>query len=168
MTSERTIYLVRHAIAGERGDKWPDDTKRPVTHEGAARMRAAVRGLAALDVEIDVICTSALVRAVQTAEILAKGLAPKARITTLAALAPGSAPARMAEAIAAHAPGACVAVVGHEPGLGELAAWLIGARQPRPLKKGGVCRIDMIEWPPARGQGTLVWAATPKMLRALA
>jgi phosphohistidine phosphatase len=165
--TERPLYIVRHAIAAERGDKWPDDAKRPLTPEGASRMRDAVRGLAVLDAEIDIVCTSPLVRAIETAEILVRGLNPKPQMVSLPALAPGGAPARIAEALAAQTPKRGLAVVGHEPDLGELAAWLIGARQPIPLKKGAVVRIDFAEWPPAKQQGRLVWAATPKMLRSL-
>src|SRR5689334_3300156 len=98
-STERALYVVRHAIAAERGDKWPDDAKRPLTPEGAARMRDAVRGLDVLDVEIDIVCTSPLVRAAETAEILVRGLNPKPQIVLLPALAPGGAPARLAEAL---------------------------------------------------------------------
>ena len=45
------IYLVRHAIAAERGDDWPDDTKRPLTEQGISRFKEAVGGLKALDVD---------------------------------------------------------------------------------------------------------------------
>jgi phosphohistidine phosphatase len=168
MKSGRTVYLVRHAVAAERDDqKWPDDAKRPLTHAGAARMRAIVKGMVALGVEIDLILTSPLMRAVETADILGRGLRPAPEIQQVAALGPDGAPARMVEAIAAAAGRAsAVAVVGHEPSLGELAAWLIGARTPPPFKKGGACRIDVAEWPPAR-TGQLVWLATPKMLRSL-
>ena len=36
------IYIVRHAIAAERGDEWPDDTKRPLTETGTTRFTEAV------------------------------------------------------------------------------------------------------------------------------
>ena len=163
----RSLYLVRHAIAANRGDKWPDDSQRPLTHEGKARMREGVRGLDALGPDIDIVATSPLVRAGQTADLLVRGLTPRPELVTIAALAPGSPPARVVEALAAHAPAKAMAVVGHEPDLGELAAWLIGAHQPLPLKKGGMCRIDFPDWPPARQQGTLIWLAIPKMLRSL-
>ena len=164
----RTLYIVRHAIAADRSDKWPNDAERPVTPEGAARMRANAKGLAALDVEPDVILSSPLLRALQTAEILAKILSSSPRLVTAPALAPGGTPANVAAALASIGKAASIAVVGHEPGLGELAAWLIGARRPLPFKKGGVCRIDLAEWPPVARSGTLLWLATPKMLRALA
>ena len=131
-------------------------------------MRAVAEGLAAIGVSPDMVITSPLVRAEQTADILAKGLGGDAKVVTAPALAPGGSPAAVAEAVATLAKGRTIAIVGHEPGLGEFAAWMIGARQPLPFKKGGVCRIDVVEWPATAKSGMLVWFATPKMLRALA
>jgi len=68
------LYIVRHAIAAERGDEWPDDTKRPLTEQGINKFKEAVEGLESLDVEIDEIFTSPFVRAKQTANLLAHGL----------------------------------------------------------------------------------------------
>jgi phosphohistidine phosphatase len=167
MSDLSSIYLVRHAIAAERGDDWPDDAKRPLTHGGTAKMRRIARGLRALDPAIDLIAASPLVRARQTAEILAEGLKPAPKLQPMPALAPGGAPAKVAEALAALRDVKCVALVGHEPDLGQLAAWLVGGRQPFPFRKGGICRIDL-NGPAAGRTGQLVWMATPKMLRALA
>ena len=167
MAVTHSLFLVRHAIAMERGDQWPDDTARPLTHGGAARMRRIVQGLAALGVEIDFVLTSPLMRAVQTADILVRGWSPRPELAIVPALGPGGAPAKVAEALAPYSKAAGIALVGHEPDLGELAAWLTGARRPMPFKKGGVCRIDVPALPPGR-QGALIWLATPKMLRALA
>ena len=61
---------------------------------------------------------------------------------------------------------ASVALVGHEPNLGELAARLIGARRPLEFKKGGICRIDFESMPP-KGVGHLRWFIGPRMLRKL-
>ena len=166
-TKPRTLYLVRHAIAAASGPAWPDDTKRPLTHKGVARMREAVRGLRAFGVTIDQVLASPLVRAKQTAEILVEGLKPAPALTVLPALAPGIAPPQLAEALAQFKKPQAIALVGHEPGLGEFGAWLIGARAPLPFKKGGIARIDVPNVPPA-GAGQLVWFSTPKMLRSLA
>jgi phosphohistidine phosphatase len=166
MGARRTLYLVRHAIAEERGPRWPDDRLRPLSAEGAARMRRAVRGLEALDEPIEVILTSPLTRAVQTAEILARGLAARPDVVRIDALAPGTPPARLARALAAHGKPEAMALVGHEPDLGQLAAWLIGAASPLEFRKGGACRIETTDWPPGR-DSRLVWFATPKMLRKL-
>jgi phosphohistidine phosphatase len=164
-TREHRLYLVRHAIAGERGPQWPRDEERPITKEGAARMREIVKGFRRFDESIDLIVTSPLVRARQTADILAAGLSPAPAIRAFAALAPGSSPPQVVAALSAlrtRAEG--IALVGHEPGLGLLAAWLINARTPPPFKKGGICRIDFEDWPPARS-GRMIWLATPRMLR---
>jgi len=161
------LYLVRHAIAAERGPEWPDDSKRPLTQRGIDRFRECVEGLRSFDVELDVILTSPLVRARQTAECLAAGLAGKPPVRTVAALAPGHGCAESMEAAAKDARGASrVALVGHEPDLGELAAWLLGTKRPIPFKKGGVCRIDLDSL--SARHGTLVWHMPPRALRKLA
>ena len=74
--------------------------------------------------------------------------------------------ASVIQEITRHVRQARVALVGHEPNLGELAAQLIGARTPVEFKKGGICRIDFDMLPP-KGGGMLRWFVTPKMLRAL-
>jgi len=165
-TRKHTLYLVRHAIAAQPGKDWPDDSKRPLTPKGIARMRKAVQGLRALDVRIDLVLSSPLVRAMQTAEILVHGLKPAPPLNVLAALAPGVAPPQLAHALEHFRKASCLALVGHEPGIGEVAAWLTGARAPLPFKKGGICRIDVSALPPT-GNGQLIWMATPRMLRAL-
>jgi phosphohistidine phosphatase len=162
-----SLYLVRHAIAADRGSDWPDDAKRPLTSKGISRMRDVVEGLDDLEVAIELVLTSPLLRAKQTADLLAAGLKPAPAVEILAELVPGTAPAKMAEALGTAGGRRSIAVVGHEPGLGEFAAWLVGARTPFEFKKGGVCRIDVPALPPA-GNGQLIWLATPKMLRSLA
>jgi len=59
-----------------------------------------------------------------------------------------------------------IALVGHEPGLGELAAHLLGAKRPLEFRKGGVCRIDLQGLTENR-PGLLIWFMTPKALRHL-
>ena len=160
------LYLVRHAIAEERGDKWPDDTKRPLTKQGIDRFAQAVKGLRAIDLTLDEVLTSPLVRARQTAEILAAGLKHPPTVKTLDALSPGHSPAAVVSAVGKVARRPRVALVGHEPDLGELAAYLIGAGKPLPFRKGGVCRIDLLE-ESVTPQWTLVWFMPPRILREL-
>jgi phosphohistidine phosphatase SixA len=57
------LYIVRHAIAAERGSEWPNDDKRPLTDRGIQRFKAEVAGLRSLDVSIDEVITSPLIRA---------------------------------------------------------------------------------------------------------
>jgi len=166
MGSPTTLYLVRHAIAAERGEDWPDDDKRPLTARGVARFKESVSGLSRLDVAVDEIFTSPLVRAKQTAEILAGGLPGKPTVKVLDALSPGHAPGSILAQLARTARRRRLALVGHEPGLGELAAHLIGAGRALTFKKGGVCRID-VESLSSRRPGALNWFVTPKVLRGL-
>jgi phosphohistidine phosphatase len=160
------VYLIRHGVAEDRGPDWPDDSKRPLTSAGISRLRKEARGLAALDVTFDQIITSPLVRTRQTADVFADILKDKPPIATSDALAPAGTPAAVMQEIAKHAKKARIALVGHEPNLGELAAELIRSRTPLEFKKGGVCRIDF-EVPPPKGAGALRWFLPPRVLRKL-
>ena len=129
-------------------------------------MRQIVRRLRELGVVVDLVLTSPLVRAKQTAELLVEGLRPTPTLVVIPVLAPGTSPAQTAEALGGFRKARRVALVGHDPGIGELAAWLIGANDADPFKKGGICRIDVASFPPSGG-GQLIWLATPAMLAAL-
>ncbi len=161
------LYLIRHAIAADRGEEWPDDTKRPLTERGITRFKEGLHGLAALDVAIDEVFTSPLIRAKQTAELLVAALDPRPSLKLLDGLAPGHTPGAVMSQLAKAAKRRRIALVGHEPDLGELAGHLIGAPRPLPFKKGGICRID-VEGLTSKRAGTLVWFVPPKVLRKLA
>lgn len=167
MADQYELYLVRHAIAEERGDKWPDDEKRPLSLEGTARMRKAAKGLVRLGVRFDVVLTSPLVRARQTAEIVAGAFDARPAITVAESLAPGGTYADVLADLEKHVRRKRIALVGHEPDIGELAARLAGSRHPLQFRKGAVCRVDVDTLPPGR-PGTLAWFLTPAILRALA
>lgn len=160
------IYLVRHGIAAERGTAWRDDARRPLTAQGAARFRTCVRGAVRYGITIDRIFTSPLVRTTQTADLLARGADVTSRVVPLESLAPGHDAAAVLDELAAVASPGAVALVGHEPDLGQLAAYLLGATRPIPFKKGGMCRIDL-ERLGSPHLGTLVWFMDPRALRKL-
>ena len=166
MAAGYELYVVRHDLAEERGEAWPDDTKRPLTEEGTQRMRRASRSLARLGVEIDVVLTSPLVRTRQTAEIFAAAFAPHPAVVNLEALTPGGSVAGVLAELEKYAKKKRIALVGHEPGVGELGARLAGMRQPMEFKKGAICRIDVDALPP-KGPGILRWFLSPKLLRNL-
>ena len=166
MAGPYELYLIRHGLAEERGDAWPDDNKRPLTDDGMARMRKAARGLARVGVTIDIVLSSPLVRARQTAEIVAIGLDPRPALVNIDSLAPDGSYAAIVADLEKHARKTRLALVGHEPAIGELAARLIGSRHALEFKKGAVCRIDLDELPPV-GPGDLRWMLTPRILRSL-
>jgi phosphohistidine phosphatase len=160
------LYLIRHGIAAERGDEYPDDSKRPLTSAGMSKLREVAKGLNELDVSFNVIISSPLVRTRQTAEIVAGTLKEKPQVVTSDALAPAGTPAGVVQELARHAKHARIALVGHEPNLGELAARLIGAKSAIEFKKGAICRIDFEVLPP-KGMGQLRWFLPPRVLRKL-
>ena len=160
------VYLIRHGVAEERGEAWPDDTKRPLTDGGAARLRRIARGLVRLGVRLDVVLTSPLVRARQTADVVAVAFEPRPPIVVVDSLAPGASYDRVLTDLEKQSRRTRIALVGHEPGIGEIAARLAGGRRPIEFKKGAVCRVDLEALPPD-GPGTVRWFVTPKILRRI-
>jgi len=160
------LYLIRHGIAADRGEEYPDDSKRPLTSAGIKRLQQEARALDALDVAFDHIIASPLVRTKQTADVLAASLKSKPAVTTSDSLAPAGTPAAVIQELGRHMREGRIALVGHEPNIGELAGRLIGSRVPLEFKKGGICRIDFEVFPP-KGTGQLRWFAPPRMLRAV-
>ena len=160
------LYLIRHGVAAERGEEFPDDSKRPLTSSGIARLRKEAKALEALGVGFDHIITSPLVRTRQTADVFVEMLKSKPSLSMSDALAPAGAPTAVVQELGKHMRKPRIALVGHEPNIGELAARLIGARTPIEFKKGAICRIDFEVFPP-KGIGQLRWFITPRMLREI-
>jgi phosphohistidine phosphatase len=156
------LFVVRHAAA-EGSEPGPAGAARELTEAGKSKLRRAVRGLAALDLRFDCVLTSPWKRAAQTAKLLAP-IAAAAPITTdLLTQSPGTA---LLALLAEHQE--TTAVVGHEPWLSELVAWLAfgDARHGEALvlKKGGVLWLDGT---PVPGGMQLRASLPPKVLRAL-
>src|ERR1044072_5656017 len=130
MAGPYELYLIRHAIAAERGDAWPDDSKRPLTESGIARMRKAARGLARLDVTIDLILSSPLVRARQTADIVAAALDPRPSIVNIESLAPGATYTALVADLEKHARKSRIALPDPARRTGALASRPTRSRAP--------------------------------------
>ena len=162
------LLIVRHGIAEDRETWAPrDDALRPLTAEGKKKMKEAAKGLHAIVPRVDVLATSPLTRALQTAAIMAK-IYEKGEPAIVDALAPGQRPPAVASWLRTQAPQRTVAVVGHEPGLGALASWLAAGteRSFLELGKGGACLLELGERIEA-GAAMLVWALRPSHLRTL-
>jgi len=161
------VYVVRH---GEAEEQRPGrrDAERELTREGRAQFEQVVEGLVALGIRLDRILTSPLIRARQTAEILARAL-PGPTPTEIDALAPGGSFEAVFRALRDPASEAGVALVGHEPALGALVSLATTgiASDATPLKKGGVACLKFAGEPRAKG-ATLGWLLTPKQLRRMA
>ncbi len=164
------FYIIRHGIAVERGTPGiSDDSKRALTPEGKKKMAEIAQGLVRLGVSLDWIVSSPLVRAVETAKIVAETMNSNVPLDICDDLRPGGAAEALIAYLAKHANRKSILVVGHEPDLSELAGRLIGAghRAHLALKKGGCCLIEFTEFPP-KSPGKLIWWLTPRVMRKLA
>ncbi len=167
------LYILRHGIAEDEAPKG-DDRARRLTSRGRAKMRAVAQGMHALGLRSDVILTSPLVRAVETAAIVAEVYGGKPAPQELPALAAGIPPAETARALRPFVRHDHVMIVGHEPGLSGLASLLLTGSPTAvsiELKKGGLIALDTGQLLRASGSAatgaTLLWHATPRQLRRM-
>ena len=163
------LLVIRHARAMAReafAKTCPDDGLRPLTKEGRKRMAIAANGLRTLIEQIDLLATSPLTRAVETAQILAD--AYSVRPMERAELAPSRPPAALAKWLQRQPEKAIVAIVGHEPHLSLCISWFLsGLDDPFvEMKKGAAC---LLEFPKkvAPGHGRLRWLLTSRQLGRL-
>jgi phosphohistidine phosphatase len=155
------VYFLRHGIAGERRAWRGDDAERPLTKQGIERMRIIAAALTRLDLSVDAIITSPLVRAKETAEIVAHTLQPRPKTVEDTRLAPGFDARTLRAILRDHPYAGTVMVVGHEPDFSETISALIGGGHVA-IKKGGLARVDL---PDAQsGRGELVWLVPPRVL----
>jgi len=187
------LLIIRHAIAEDREDfakSGREDGERPLTRSGRRKMERGARGLRRMVPDIDVLATSPLTRAAETAEIVADAygdvtlvtvdeLTPEGRyadfLRWLRALADAGGDGGNGDmgdqgtgGDGQAGPPDLVAVVGHEPHLsGLVSLFLTGQSTPIvELKKGAACLLDLGDQPTA-GRAKLVWSLTPAQLRRL-
>jgi phosphohistidine phosphatase len=163
MAQSCTLYLVRHAIAEDRGPEYPDDSQRPLTPRGVSRFRKVARGFASLEPGVQLILTSPYERARHTANILAEELRDDPAVVETAAMTPEAEYADLVGELGAHTGRTAIALVGHEPTISEFAARLLVCKGSVEFKKGGIARIDVPALPPSR-PGRLIWVAPPRIL----
>ena len=152
----------RDATAGARAD-----ADRPLSDAGRKRARRAARALARLAGKLDVLASSGLRRADETALAIAQEFGGL-RIEPVDALAPGAKPEAVADWLRGLEGAETVAIVGHEPGLSALVTWLVsGLSTPLlELGKGGACLLELPDHI-APGQARLLWLLRPGQLRRL-
>ena len=163
------LYIMRHGLAVARGSVgFADDAERPLQPEGKEKMREIADGLKRVGVELDWVVTSPLVRAMETAKIIAESLASTTAMDVCEAMRPGGSPEDVIAFLAKRPSRTRVLVVGHEPDLSELAARLIGAGSHANLvfKKGGCAMVSFEDFPP-RSPGQLEWWLPPRLMRKL-
>ena len=164
------LLVIRHAIAEERetfAATGEDDSRRPITTRGERKMKDVVAGLRRVVGTLDALGASPLLRAQQTAKIIAEAYGDLP-IHTVEALAPDSEPRALVNWLRQHGSANVVAIVGHEPHLGMLVTWLMTGRLASrvALRKGGACLLEC-SVRAAAGDATLQWALTPSQLRRI-
>lgn len=164
------LYLVRHGIAIDREDpKSPAEAERYLTEEGIKKTREVARGVATLVDKPDLLLSSPYVRATQTAEIFATAMKyPRQKIRKTGALLPGTQVAVFFRELAKSRDAESVFCFGHAPQLDEVIGAVLGSSKSdiTSLKKAGVACFELRRVTPP--SGTLVWLATPKLLKKLA
>jgi len=162
---------MRHGPAVERGARgFEDDSARPLTPKGRRQMRKTVAALKKVGMDFDLILSSPLVRARQTAEIVASGLGRKQRLRLSKALAPGSPAAFLLRQLEREKPARKrILLVGHEPDLSRLASLLVagGPHLQLEFKKGGLCKLEAEKLRAAKC-ALLAWLLTPKQMKLMA
>lgn len=163
------LYILRHGEAVEHGDpRYKKDADRPLTPRGRKRTRQLANALRQMGIEFDLILSSPLVRARQTAEIVAHRLALQNRLEFTDHLTPDGSYRELIAALAQVRPAPqSVLLVGHEPHLSGLISLLTtgGAGLAVTLKKGGLCRLEIAELKPGRC-AALEWLLTPRHVAA--
>lgn len=165
-----TVLLMRHGIAEDRDTAARSgiaDAERALTDRGVKRLRRAVAGLGTIQPALDVVATSPLRRARETAAMMADAY-PEATLARTDALAPGRPAERVFEWLQDQRGEGRYALVGHEPDLGRWASLALtgAAGDAMPMKKAGAMLLHF-DAEPAAGAARLVWALSPAVLRQL-
>ncbi|HET9540077.1 MAG TPA: histidine phosphatase family protein [Candidatus Limnocylindria bacterium] len=155
------IYLLRH---GDAGDPRPhNDDARELSDKGRTRLHNAAGLWRRLRVAPEVVISSPLPRAHQTAELLVSGLGLSLEIAVDDRLRPGADWTDLAAAMADHGPAERVALVGHDPDLSDALAGLSGSSLIG-LRKGAMACLEFAGKPGA-GRGRLRWLLDPDLYR---
>jgi phosphohistidine phosphatase len=169
------LYLMRHADAGVPRENPLLDAKRGLVKEGKQQCMLMAGVLAALKVQIDVIISSPLKRARQSAQFVATEIGFESPILASPALAPDGDYQALQQLISQHSAREGVLLVGHNPNLHQFIAKLIsgngngsngqnhlqGGGSIR-LRKGAIARVDLARRPPQ-----LQWLIDPRLARTI-
>lgn len=155
------LYFLRHGKAGEYRAGDPTDDDRELTEAGVAELRAAAPHWRRLNLRPDLVISSPLPRARQTADLLVEGVGLTRRTIADDRLRPGADWADLARALTVDRDARRVMFVGHEPDLSTAVELLTGARAIR-LRAGGVA---CVEFPgiPEPGAGEIAWLLDPDL-----
>jgi phosphohistidine phosphatase len=154
------LYFVRHGAAEDAQQWLGSDFDRPLTSKGRKQMVRVVKRLAEAEIEVDVIATSPLVRAQETAKIVAERLGVE-RVLEDSRLADGFDQRKLLDILRDLGVVEHLMLVGHEPTMSFTVGRIIGNAR-LDFKKGAIACVDL---PDATStSGTLLWLSPPKLL----
>ena len=158
------LYLMRHADAGVARDNPVLDAKRALIKEGKEQCMLMARVLGALKVQVDVIVSSPLKRALQTAQFVGTELGYEAKVEISPALGLNGDYAAFQKMLAKYSDHEGVLVVGHNPNMFHFLGRLITANGGAAIRmlKGSIARVDLDRHPPL-----LRWLIDPRMARSI-
>jgi phosphohistidine phosphatase len=156
----KRLYFLRHGLA-DRSAWSGSDFERPLTAEGKQRLTQGARTLARLNLGVDLILTSPLIRARQTADIVASTLNLTRCLQVEERLAFGCAGQGLVKILQDHPAAHRPLLVGHEPDFSLTISEITGGSRVI-CKKGSLARVDLTGGSPLRGE--LVWLLPPKVL----
>lgn len=155
------LYFLRHGLAGDSREWKGDDFTRPLTEEGIAKMKRTADTCAKMELDFQLILTSPLIRAYQTAEIIAKQFKMLDKLVQDERLGARFGTKFLAEILAEHSKADSLMLVGHEPGMSETVSQLIGGGRIN-FKKGALACVELGDAKSLRGE--LAWLIPPKVL----
>ncbi len=159
------VYFLRHASAGQSKGDPAKDEKRALDGDGIEQCRYIGHTLAALDTAIDVLISSPLKRATQTASLVGNELGYEGKLVIDTALRPEAKVEDFRKLLQRNAKHDAIMIVGHNPNLSEFLSLLISGSKSdaaAELKKGAVARVEV-----KNRAATLEWLLTPKTVRAV-
>jgi phosphohistidine phosphatase len=161
------IYFLRHANAGPKHFSNPaKDEKRPIDKIGEEQSHDVGRALAYLGVTANVIISSPLTRAMQTAEVVAREIGYEEKIVSDDALRPEATFEKFKSLLNRHKDKPAIMVVGHDPSMTEFVNRVLSGGAPLAaveMKKGGVAKVDI----EIRRHAVLRWCMTPKVVQKI-
>lgn len=160
------IYIMRHGDAAWPRDAYmTNDDERPLSEAGRDEVATMAQLLQRLGADPDLILSSPLVRAHQTARIVSEHFSDRAPVTTARDLAPGGSLAGVLAQILRSGRPAETLVSGHMPDVGMLAGFLAWGQSEATIRfrTAGICRIDLPDDNPAPGYGDLRWLIPPRV-----
>lgn len=159
------VYFLRHANAGESLDDSVKDEKRPLDDLGIEQCTRMGRALSAMGVKVDVIISSPLTRAMQTAARLATEIKYTQSVMLEKALRPEAKYEQFQQLLRRHAKNESIVVVGHNPNLSQFLSKLVSDESTGStieLKKGAVAKVEFQSRRPS-----LQWLLTPKIVKTI-